>query len=470
MINIVCSSDKYIYNAYHITKAFFPDEKIASEKDPSQKEAIRLSIEGQTVNIYEGKSKDETDKALYKALKELTGRELPWGILTGIRPAKPAVLKLREGMSRAEFIKWYGEEKLVSTGKAAEAYDIAETELKVLHSIRPEGSWTDSFSLYINIPFCQSICSYCSFSSGLINDYGDRVDMYLQALVRELEAAADMAGQAEISTIYIGGGTPTALNERQLEYLMKNIAGSFQTNRLKEFCVEAGRPDSINREKLEIIKAYGAGRISVNPQTMQQKTLDAVGRSHSVSDIYRAFNEAREVGFDNINMDLIAGLPGETAADMEDTLKKIMALGPESLTVHVLSIKRRAAMESQTTAAFEIEKMIELSSEYARKAGMKPYYLYRQKSIAGNFENVGYSKPKKEGLYNILTMEEVQTIYGIGAGAETKFVLDKTVPNPNRGGKAGNILRCSNVSDVDEYIRRVDEMVERKEEMKSYGA
>ena len=556
MIRISCKKDLYTYNAYHLARAFFPEEEARVVTKPSQKEAVVFDFEPRTacggvgiqknacsgedraragrmqrIAIAEADSKDAIDKEIYRVLSGLTGRTLPWGLLTGVRPAKPAMKKLKEGMGREEFIAWYGRKKLVSAEKAGKAYDIAQKELCILDKIasqtvqnnrRPSetggvqeekkgrkakagdppaggaackaadvrkdtggisfsaaeaaplcgGSrllsrvpWTDTCSIYIGIPFCPGICSYCSFSLGTAAAYAKRLDAYTDALCREIRLTAALVRGKRISSIYIGGGTPTSLDLPQLERIFGCINECFDVGALAEFCVEAGRPDSITKEKLAAIKRSGAGRISINPQTMQEETLERIGRAHSTGDVYRAFEDARSFGFDNINMDLIAGLPGEGAAEMADTLEKILLLGPESLTVHALSIKRRARMESQYTKGEEVHKMIDLAAQAAARAGLEPYYLYRQKSIAGNFENTGYAKPGKEGIYNILTMEEVQSIYGLGAGADTKVVSDHAVPNPARGGKPGNILRCSNVKDVEEYIKNVDEMVRRKEQL-----
>ena len=462
MIKVTCSKDLYTYNAYHLAKAFFPDEAAKVFTDVSQDASVIFDIGGNVTAVPALNTKDEVDKSIYHALSSITGRTLPWGLLTGVRPVKPAMTKLKEGMSREEFISWYGENKLVSSEKAALAYDIAQKELCILDRINPAGSWSGTCSIYIGIPFCPSICSYCSFSLGTADRYADKLDAYAAALCREIEGTAKLCAGREIYSIYIGGGTPTSLSAPQLERLLICINRNFDISSLKEFCIEAGRPDSITEEKLEVMKRYGAGRICINPQTMQQATLEETGRLHSADDVYKAFYAAREAGFDNINMDLIAGLPGETAADMADTVKKVLDLCPESLTVHALSIKRRAQMESQSAPEGTVSEMIDTARKKARAAGMEPYYLYRQKSIAGNFENTGYAKPGKEGIYNILTMEEVQTIYGLGAGAETKFVLARAVPNPSRGGKSAKILRSANVKNVEEYIRNTDEMINRK--------
>lgn len=269
----------------------------------------------------------------------------------------------------------------------------------------------------------------------------------------------------------MGGGTPTTLEAEQLDRLLTHVEKTFSLKELKEFTVEAGRPDSITREKLKVLKKHHITRISINPQTMQQKTLNSIGRKHTVEDVIRVFNLARELGFDNINMDLIAGLSGETVTDMKDTLEKIKELNPDNLTVHSLAIKRAAKL-NQSEAKKELinqsetlAKMIELAGKYAGEMELVPYYLYRQKNIAGNFENVGYAKVDKAGIYNILIMEEKQSIIAVGAGASTKIVLPKGKEiRDKKSGDLKNIVRIENVKDVDAYIMRIDEMIERKGE------
>ena len=262
-----------------------------------------------------------------------------------------------------------------------------------------------------------------------------------------------------------------------MDRLLTHLETSFSFSDLKEITVEAGRPDSITKEKLQVLKKHRIGRISINPQTMQQKTLDIIGRKHTVEDIYRVYEEARKLGFDNINMDLIAGLPGETAEDMKDTLEKIKQLAPDSLTVHALAMKRASRMtkerkgtnwdkNEEAEIASTLSEMIELASGFAKEMELEPYYLYRQKNIAGNFENVGYAKVDKAGIYNILIMEEKQSIIAVGAGASTKVVIpdDKVIIDPKTGNPK-KIVRAENVRDIQQYISRVDEMIERKGEL-----
>lgn len=465
MITITCGRNFYTYNAYHLAKAFFPGEDVRVCFDSQQTEAVILDIGGGRLRIPEAEDKAIVDRQIYTQFRQISGKDLPWGLLTGVRPTKPAMTKIREGMSRDEFIAWYNSEKLVSFEKAAIAYDIAETELDILNRVLPEESRHKSCSIYISIPFCTSICSYCSFSLGTVERYKDRTDAYINALCLEIKEAAALCRNKKITTVYIGGGTPTSLSAAQLGRVLDEVNKCFPADSLYEFTIEAGRPDSITAEKLKIMREHGVNRISINPQTMQQKTLDAVGRTHSVSDVRDAFDMARSAGFENINADLIAGLPGEDEADMEDTLNKILSLFPESLTVHALSIKRRAQMEHQYVQGEVVRRMTDMAGKAAASAGMRPYYLYRQKNIAGNFENIGYAGRGFEGIYNILTIEEIQSIIGIGAAAETKVVPEHAVPNPARGGKKGSILRCSNVKSVEGYIENVQEMISRKREL-----
>lgn len=324
----------------------------------------------------------------------------------------------------------------------------------------------------MGIPFCPTVCSYCSFSSGALGDWEHRVEDYLAALMKELEAIAKMSEGRKADTIYMGGGTPTTLNADQLDRLLTCIDRHFVREGLLEFTVEAGRPDSITKEKLQVLQNHGINRISINPQSMQQKTLDTIGRKHTVEQVYEAFHMARKLGFDNINMDIIAGLPGETPEDMEDTLRQIALLGPDNLTVHSLAIKRAAKMGQEeregkrlTIIQDEIGTMVEMAGNKARQMGLFPYYLYRQKNIAGNFENVGYAKVDKAGIYNILIMEEKQSIIAAGAGASTKIVLKEPVINSeSKKKKKTSLIRQENVKAIDAYISRVDEMIERKGE------
>lgn len=483
MIQIVCKSEAYTYNVYHIVKAFFPSEEMISrvEEKASHYVMVQLPDAGriligtgetdirteavsdeQIQPLTEKELKYQIDVKLYHELKRVTGRSLAWGILTGVRPTKIAMEKAEEGWTKERFVPWFQADCLVSRKKAELSWEIAKREQALLEKL----DYEEGYSLYVGIPFCPTVCTYCSFSSGALADWADRVEDYLDALVKELVFIAEKSSKKRLNTIYIGGGTPTTLTASQLERLLGCIDRYFPREDLLEYTVEAGRPDSITREKLEVLKRHGVTRLSINPQSMQQKTLDIIGRKHRVEEIVEAFSLARGMGFDHINMDLIAGLPKETAADMADTLRQIKELAPDSLTVHSLAIKRAAKMEWEDlkTDADEIyrtlSEMIEMSKEAAGQMGLLPYYLYRQKNIAGNFENVGYAKVDKAGIYNILIMEEKQTILAAGAGAGTKIVLPEKIRLDN--GKETNLIRIENVKNIEEYIGRIDEMIESK--------
>ena len=476
MIQIQCKETLYTYNLYHITKAFFPNAEIKQCVDAEQEPLVRIELDDGSCFLLDAKEFEENQKKkdaqekkkivtkmVYRFLSEKTGQEMAWGMLTGVRPTKLAMHQMENGMNEAQAKAFLQEVYCVSEKKARLAVDIACREKALLSKL----DYLNGFSLYVGIPFCPSICSYCSFSSSPIDVWSPRMDDYLNALCIELHHIAKATEGKTLNTIYIGGGTPTTLTAKQLEKLLNVIDELFLNEErgaeLLEYTVEAGRPDSITKEKLEVICSHPVTRISVNPQTMQQKTLDLVGRKHTVQAVKDIFHLARELGFDNINMDLIAGLPGENAEDMRDTLRQIEELSPDSLTVHSLAIKRAARMAQEQPVRdlhTEITEMVEDAAKTAEKLGLVPYYLYRQKNIAGNFENVGYAKVDKAGIYNILIMEEKQTIYAAGAGATTKIVLPEKIKTEN--GKETNLIRIENVKNIEEYIERIDEMIERK--------
>ena len=468
MIQIQCKETLYTYNLYHITKAFFPNAEIKQCVDAEQEPLVRIELDDGSCFLLDAKEFEENQKKedaqekkkivtkmVYRFLSEKTGQEMAWGMLTGVRPTKLAMHQMENGMNEAQAKAFLQEVYCVSEKKAGLAVDIACREKALLSKL----DYLNGFSLYVGIPFCPSICSYCSFSSSPIDVWSPRMDDYLKALCIELHHIAKETEGKTLNTIYIGGGTPTTLTAKQLEKLLNVVDELFLNEErgaeLLEYTVEAGRPDSITKEKLEVICRHSVTRISVNPQTMQQKTLDLVGRKHTVQAVKDIFHLARELGFDNINMDLIAGLPGENAEDMRDTLRQIEELSPDSLTVHSLAIKRAARMAQEQPVRdlhTEITEMVEDAAKTAEKLGLVPYYLYRQKNIAGNFENVGYAKADKAGIYNILIMEEKQPIIALGAGGSSKLVFDH--------GK--RIERVENVKDVTSYIARIDEMIERK--------
>ncbi|MGN1267338.1 MAG: coproporphyrinogen dehydrogenase HemZ [Dorea sp.] len=491
MIEIICNDETYTYNAYHIVKAFYPSQEVKSCVDEKASNYVVAILPcGENVCVSEEVTVDKTgtrlpgntaedkkiikhriDTELYRKLETATGQSLSWGILTGVRPTKIAMKKLEDGMAKEEFIPWFMEDVLASEEKSALAWEIAEREKALLDQL----DYENGYSLYVGIPFCPTVCTYCSFSSGALSAWKNHVDAYLDALCKELAFIGNVSKNKKLNTIYIGGGTPTTLSAEQLDRLLNCIDANFSREHLLEFTVEAGRPDSITKEKLQVLRSHDISRISINPQSMQQKTLDAIGRKHTVQDIVDAYNMARELGFDNINMDIIAGLPGEDAEDMKDTLAQIEKLAPDSLTVHSLAIKRAAKMGQERKAGQDqtdldamnanMSVMIHDAAQSAKKMELYPYYLYRQKNIAGNFENVGYAKVDKAGIYNILIMEEKQSIVAAGAGASTKIVLNEPVEIPgNTKKKTTTLMRLENVKAIDAYINRIDEMIERKGE------
>ena len=396
--------------------------------------------------------KNRLKRVLYDVLRKVTGKTLPWGTLSGIRPTKLVLSRLEAGMAPGEIEKDLYETYYLSPEKTSLALEIAGKEHEVLSSIDYRKGW----SLYVGIPFCPSICLYCSFSSYPIGAYRDLVPAFTAALDRELAAVAELTKGRPLQSVYVGGGTPTALSAKDLETVLSSIRRHFDFSTVLEFTVEAGRPDSIDEEKLVVMQAAGVSRISINPQTMNDSTLRTIGRSHRAADIVRAYGAARNAGFNDINMDVIVGLPGEGKAELEHTIEEISALKPDCLTVHSLALKRasrlKEELEDYSQNAFRnSEEYMKMFENAARAMGMTPYYLYRQKNMAGNLENTGYSLPDHPCLYNILIMEEKQPIIACGAGAASKYVCDGIKTN-----------RSENVKDPNEYVKRVDEMIERK--------
>ncbi len=432
--------------------------------------------------------KNAFKRFLYTSLREETGIDLPWGNLTGIRPTKIALTMLEQGKKDADIEAFLREMHFVSKEKAALGIEIAKREREILSNRKllrtsicsgyqqgvrsnrckdAKQFFLESFpcekgySLYIGIPFCPTTCLYCSFTSYPIHAWRERVADYLTALEKEMRSVAQMCAGQMIDTVYIGGGTPTSLSAQELERLLLAVRNIFDLTAVREFTVEAGRADSITEDKLRVLRRYGVTRISVNPQTMKQETLKLIGRQHTVEQVVEAFHLARETGFDNINMDIILGLPGETQEDVAATIQAVKELAPDSLTVHSLAVKRASGMgqwiaENGATAYNNTEETMRIAAQGARDMGMAPYYLYRQKNMSGNFENVGYAKEGKYGIYNILIMEEVQTIAACGAGTITKRVYPD-----------GRIERCDNVKDVALYISKIEEMIDRKSKLLS---
>ncbi len=487
MITVKLNKPDFEYDIHSLIKAFYPSEEVyVSQKeydknqggcaneppevsyhmtvDYKENEIVFVFFQGDELCVREAvwvdysdrrETKNALKRTLYGLLSKYTKQTLPWGNLTGIRPVKIPMNLLEEGRGDGEIAQYMRDTYAVSDEKIDLSIEIAKRELALLRKL----DYEDGYSLYIGIPFCPSTCLYCSFTSYPLGIWKDRMEDYLAALEREIDFTAVKFAHKKLNTIYIGGGTPTTLTAGQLDGLLRKIKCSFDLSHLVEFTVEAGRPDSITRDKLAVLRRHGISRISINPQTMKQGTLDLIGRRHTVEQTVESFLLARELGFDNINMDLIMGLPQETLLDIENTMERLRELDPDSITVHSLAIKRAARLrmfkdDYKDYKIVNTKEHIALTARIAREMGMVPYYLYRQKNMAGNFENVGYAREGKEGIYNVLIMEEKQTIVACGAGSITKRVYPD-----------GRIERCENVKDVAQYIARIGEMIERKKQL-----
>lgn len=363
-------------------------------------------------------------KAMFAAGKELLGHIPPWGILTGIRPAKVASALLYSGQGRIKTRRILRDDFLLNPQKAALATTVASNEIKLLKKTAK-----NSCSLYISIPFCPSRCAYCSFVSSTTPRLLSMIEEYLDKLISDLEETFTIINELKLKlqTIYIGGGTPTTLSEIQLERLLSKVYEGTDVEKLLEFTLEAGRPDTITEEKLKIAKKYGVTRVSVNPQTLSDDVLKEIGRKHTTEDFYRAFDIAKNSGIRDINVDLIAGLPGDDFDNFSKTIDKIIELSPTNITVHTFCVKKAADVLKNNSNIYNASgsdavKSVAYSQLKAKFAGYKPYYMYRQKNTVGNLENVGFSFEGHEGMYNVFMMEETQTIFAVGAGAVTKLV------------------------------------------------
>lgn len=481
MITVQLNRADFEYDIHSLVKAFFPAEDVlvGVGEQPAKEEIsfhivtnyredsieIMVMPEDESservshtvcVDFSDRKeTKNRLKQAYYQLLRMYTKKDLPWGTLTGIRPVKIPVAFLEEGKSENEIRDFMKQTYFVSEEKIGLSIEVAKRERALLEKL----DYENGYSLYVGIPFCPSTCLYCSFTSFPLSVWNGRVDAYLDALEKEIDFTAEHFAGKRLNSIYIGGGTPTTLTPKQLKRLTGMLRAGFDFSDCLEFTVEAGRPDSITREKLAVLRGEGISRISINPQTMNDKTLEIIGRHHTAQQTIESFYLARELGFDNINMDVIVGLPGETLSDVEATMQKLAELGPDNLTVHSLALKRAARLKMQWDAYQNMtyentDQTICLTADYAGQMGMVPYYLYRQKNMAGNFENVGYAAPGKAGLYNVLMMEEKQSIVALGAGSISKRVYPD-----------GRIERCENVKDVALYIQKIDEMMERKRKL-----
>lgn len=358
---------------------------------------------------------------LYRLLTELLGISQNWGLVTGVRPVK-LLRRLTREMGQEAALTYFREKLLVSPEKLSLCCRTLAIEDEILSLSRP-----DSFSLYVSIPFCPTRCDYCSFVSQTVERAKKLIPVYVERLCQELRYTGELTRKLglRLETVYFGGGTPTTLSAEQLAAVLRTVENSFDLSHLREYTVEAGRPDTVTADKLAALRAAGVGRVSINPQTLQQAVLDGIGRKHTVEQFYDAFALARTAGFENINTDLIAGLPGDSYEGFADTLDKILSLNPESVTVHTLSMKRASNIMLQHRADYRTEqdtvRMVQRSAAVLPEAGYQPYYLYRQSRTVGNQENVGWAKPGCEGLYNVYIMDETHTILGCGAGAVSKL-------------------------------------------------
>lgn len=478
--------------------------RILTEEGISDLSLFRLSLDlrGTKLFFIGNRTKDKsTVKAyLYKILQKKCGRSLPWGDLTGIRPVSLAGKLLKElkneGMqTKQEEIRFYQalkDEYCLEGEKAELLRFLALRERDILQKAEERSGVKikDGFSIYIHIPFCPSKCAYCSFLSSPIAPFSNCIPEYLEKISEELDFALYEMGERRgktLQSVYIGGGTPTALPEKALEDLLVLVEQKLLSSpyaKVLEYTVEAGRPDSLEGNKLALLKAHSVGRISINPQTFRQETLDLIGRKHSIESVMERFYEARELGFDNINMDLILGLPSERLSDVEESLLKIRELAPENLTVHSLAVKRAAKLKTEenkyrgayqagaSSEEFPLERDFSLSyipswrkresrsemewmmlsaMQTAEELSLYPYYLYRQKNMAGNLENIGFSKEGKECLYNIFMMEEKHTVFGVGAGSSSKILFGN-----------GRLERVDNGKDFRSYMEHFTEYQEKK--------
>lgn len=464
-INIELNDESFRYDIYQIFNIFYTFDDISINKsisydfkvDVSENEIhIKYQDIESSFSIADNK-KELIKKSVFIFLTKLTGEKYPWGIMVGIRPSKIASSLISEGKTEEEIIEIYKENYLASEEKSKLCIDVARKEEEFLSVSK------DKISIYIGMPFCPTRCLYCSFASNPISSCKKQVPGYLEALKKEIIAINNyiIEKSLKVNTVYFGGGTPTSINNDEFEDLMeiinKELIIPFNPC---EFTVECGRPDSITQEKLLTMKKYKVSRISINPQSMNNNTLKTIGRGHTKEAVLEKFKLARELGFPNINMDIIVGLPGEGINEVNNTFREIRSLEPDSLTVHGMSIKRASRLHEELVlgrelyrpSQLELEEMYDKTRFLAEELDMDAYYMYRQKNMVGNMENIGYSKNGSECIYNIVMIEDIETIVALGADAVSKVVFTEE----NR------IERFANVKDVKEYINRIDEMIDNK--------
>ena len=450
------------YEKINILNEIKPDEvyavcRLERESKEARAELFAYGKEYTCGSRFEGDGDKDAElclaSCLYRCFSKATGYTAEWGLLTGVRPVKLYSRMCRE-VGKEETDRYFKERLFVSEDKINLCYSTMEPEENIIAKSRPQ-----SFSLYVSVPFCPSRCSYCSFVSHSVDKADKLIEPYCELLCKEIAETARIAkeNKLKLETVYIGGGTPTALSAEQLRKVMSAIAENFDLSGILEYTVEAGRPDATDKDKLIAIKEGGATRISVNPQTMNNSVLEAIGRKHTAEQTVETFKLARSLGFDNINMDLIAGLPTDTLDGFKRTIDEVLELDPESVTVHSLSIKKASGISA--SGAFPDAEVGKTASDMVRYAkdtlegsGILPYYMYRQSKTVGNLENVGYAKRGAECLYNVYIMDETHTILACGASAVTKL----------REPDGPFIDRIYNFKYPYEYISRFDELIERK--------
>lgn len=478
-MNLYVKNHNFHFELENLTRLFFPNEKITVIRDFSEpqppyiytevSDKITISVNIGSFNKSETAVKKLTDddnelvsaQLLYKLLCDFTGLTQPWGILTGVRPVK-LLRRLAEESSEEQAVKKFEKDFFVSNEKIALSRETEHNERKILELSKPE-----SFSLYVGIPFCPSRCSYCSFVMASIERAKKLIEPYTKLLCEEIKRTAEIANKLglRLETVYFGGGTPTTLSAEQLDTVLRTVNKSFDMSTCREFTVEAGRPDTIDIEKLFALKENKVDRISINPQTVNDEVLKTIGRKHTAQQFFDAFELARKCGFDNINTDLIAGLPTDTTESFKNSLDSIVRLNAECITVHTLCMKRASRLTTEGVTldlqqARDAREMLAYTQNILGQNEYIPYYMYRQSRMVGNLENVGWSKKGFESLYNVYVMDETHTILACGSGGVTKLKRN----NPDY------LERIFNFKYPYEYIDRFDELIQRKSGiMQFYG-
>lgn len=478
-MNLYVKNHNFHFELENLTRLFFPNEKITVIRDFSEpqppyiytevSDKITISVNIGSFNKSETAVKKLTDddnelvsaQLLYKLLCDFTGLTQPWGILTGVRPVK-LLRKLAEESNEEQAVKKFEKDFFVSNEKIALSRETEHNERKILELSRPE-----SFSLYVGIPFCPSRCSYCSFVMASIERAEKLIEPYTKLLCEEIKRTAEIANKLglRLETVYFGGGTPTTLSAEQLDTVLRTVNKSFDMSTCREFTVEAGRPDTIDSAKLFALKENKVDRISINPQTTNDEVLKTIGRKHTAKQFFDAFELARKCGFDNINTDLIAGLPTDTPESFKNSLDSIVKLNAECITVHTLCMKRASRLTTEGVTldlqqARDAREMLAYTQNILGQNEYIPYYMYRQSRMVGNLENVGWSKKDFESLYNVYVMDETHTILACGSGGVTKLKRN----NPDY------LERIFNFKYPYEYIDRFDELIQRKSGiMQFYG-